>query len=275
MLTSPQYLQTAQRLALACLAATSLVVPASATDMSARQVTELLYKAPFGSKPELSGKDLNGLDLAGLDFKGARLAGSDLYGADLTGANLAGADLKGARLDRATLIKAEFSSANLEGASLLRPNTTTSFTSDPREAPRFAGARMAGVKIVARLDGADFRWADLTGAVFGTEDHRLEVLLTSQVLMNGCDFSEATLKEASLIGGSLRFARFVNADLKGANFRGADLTRADFTGADLTGADVTGANLDEADLSGAKGVAEIKGLAQARNVDRAVIAHGP
>ncbi len=137
------------------------------------------------------------------------------------------------------------------------------------------GARMAGAKIVARLDGADFRWADLTGAVFGTVDQRLEVLLTSQVLMNGCDFSEATLKDASLIGASLRFARFVNADLRGANFRGADLTRADFTGADLTGADVTGANLDEADLSGAKGVAEIKGLAQARNVDRAVIARAP
>jgi uncharacterized protein YjbI with pentapeptide repeats len=188
---------------------------------------------------------------------------------------LAAANLKGARLDRATLIRAELSSANLEGATLLRPNTTTSFAPDPREAPRFAGARMAGAKIVARLDGADFRWADLTGAVFGTGDGRLEVLLTSQVLMNGCDFSEATLKEAILLGASLRFAHFVNADLRGADLRGTDLTRADFAGADLSGADVTGANLDEADLSGARGLAEIKGLAQALNVDRAVLAHAP
>src|SRR5262245_32251095 len=100
---SPRKLQSAQRLLLACLAGTSLAAPAGAADLTARQVTELLYKAPFGSKPELASKDLSNLDLAGLDFKSARLAGSDLYGADLTGANLAGADLKGARLDRATL----------------------------------------------------------------------------------------------------------------------------------------------------------------------------
>jgi uncharacterized protein YjbI with pentapeptide repeats len=252
-----------------------LAVPAGAADLTARQVTELLYKAPQGSQPDLASKNLSSLDLAGLDFKGARLAGSDLYGADLTGANLAGADLKGAKLDRATLIKTELSSANLEGATLLRPNATSSFTPDPRDVPRFAGARMAGANIIIRLVGADFRWADLSRTVFGTPNPRAETFLTSTVLLDACDFSEATLKDASLIGASLRFARFVQADLKGADLRGADLTRADFTGADLTGADVTGANLDEADLSGAKGIAEIKGLAQARNVETAVMAHGP
>ena len=79
---SPRKLQSAQRLLLACLVGTSLAASAGAADLTARQVTELLYKAPFGSKPELASKDLSNLDLAGLDFKSARLAGSDLYGAD-------------------------------------------------------------------------------------------------------------------------------------------------------------------------------------------------
>jgi uncharacterized protein YjbI with pentapeptide repeats len=261
-------------LAFASLLVCGAALSAATAKLTAREVTGLLFKAEHGSHPDLSGKDLSGLDLAELDFKGANLSGADLYGADLSGANLAAADLKGARLDRATIIKAEFSSANLEGATLLRPNTTMTFSPDPRDAPRFSGAKMARANIIVRLVGADFRWADLTGAVFGTPDVRAVMMLTSQVVLDACDFSEATLQGTSLTGASLRFARFNGATLKGADLRGADLTRASFAGADLTGADVTGANLDEADFSAARGVTEIKGLAQARNADRAVMTNG-
>jgi uncharacterized protein YjbI with pentapeptide repeats len=134
---------------------------------------------------------------------------------------------------------------------------------------------MAGATIIIRLVGADFRWADLSEAVFGTIDPRREVFLTSQVILDACDFSEATLKDARLPGASVRFAHFAGADLRGADLRGTDLTRADFSGADLAGADVTGANLDEADFIGARGVAEIKGLALARNLDRALMSAQP
>lgn len=240
---------------------------ALAADMTARDVIGLLFKGERG-RIDLAGKDLSELDLAGLDFKSATMEKANLYGADLSGALLAGANLAGARLDRATIIGAEFSSANLEGATLLRPNVFTSFSPDQREAPRFAGARMAGASIIARLDFADFRWADLSRATFGVSDPRIEVLLTSRVTLDAADFSEATLREASLVGASLRFAHFNRADLTGADLRSADLTRADFTGADVTGLDVTGANLDEANFSGARGFSAMKGLALARNAER-------
>jgi uncharacterized protein YjbI with pentapeptide repeats len=261
---------------LVVLAALLGVAPAGeaqAADLTAREVTALLFNGGRGAS-DLAGKDLRELDLAGLDFKGARMAEADLYGADLTGANLAAADLRGARLDRATIIKAEFSSADLEGATILRPNASSSFATDPREAPRFAGARLTGATLVVRLVGADFRWADLSRAVFGTTDPRREVFLTSQVILDACDFSEATLNDARLPGASLRFARFERAAMRGVDLRGADLTRADFSGADLTGADVAGANLDEANFASALGLSEIKGLALARNADRAVMANG-
>jgi uncharacterized protein YjbI with pentapeptide repeats len=241
-----------------------------AASLNARDVTSLLFKSTYDKPADLTGSDLKSLDLAGLDFKRAKLAGADLYGSDLTGANLAATDLRGVRLDRSTIIRAEFSSANLEHATILRPNAFSDFVPDMRESPRFAGARMAGVRIVARLDGTDFRWADLTGAVFGVTDARREVLLTSQVRMDAADFSEATLKDAVLAGSSLRFAKFTSANLHGADLRGADLTRADFTDADVTGADVSGANLDEANFTRARGFSDMKGVATARNADRLV-----
>jgi uncharacterized protein YjbI with pentapeptide repeats len=244
---------------------------ALAAGMTARDVTSLLFNASRFPPPDLSGQNLSELDLAGLDFKGARLAGGDFYGADLTGANLAATDLRGAKLDRATIIDAEFSSANLEGATILRPNAFSDFESDRREAPRFAGARMKGAKIIGRLDWVDFRWSDLSDAVFGVPDARAEVFLTSRVLLNGANFSEATLKGAVFMGASLRFARFRGADLRGADLRDTDLTRADFTDADLTGANVTAANLDEANFAGARGFSKIRGFAEAKNFDRAFV----
>lgn len=241
-----------------------------AADMSARQVTELLFGATHLKPPDLSRRDLSGLDLSGLDFKNANLAGSDLYGADLTGANLAATNLQGVRLDRATITGAEFSSANLEQARILRPTVFTGLEPVRREAPRFAGARMSGAIIIGWLDGADFRWADLSRVVFGARSERGKSTDAAYASMTGCDFSEATLVEASLVGANLQYAKFARANLMGADLRGANLTRVDFTGANLAGADVTDANLDEADFTGAEGFASVVGLAHARNADRAI-----
>lgn len=250
----------------------SAVSPVRAAELTARDVTEAFFKAEPGHPVDFTGRTLASLDLAGLDFKKARLPGADLYGADLTGANLTGVDLAGARLDRATLIGADFSGANLAGASILRPTVFSDLANNPREAPRFRGANLSNVHIVAnRLDGADFSSADMTGAVLGPIDHAWgEERYAQRSVMLGSDFSGARLRDANLINGVYQFANFRGADMTGALLAGADLSKADLTGADLTGADLTGANLDEAILSGVKGFETIHGLASAHNVDRAI-----
>ena len=50
----------------------------------------------------------------------------------------------------------------------------------------------------------------------------------------------------------------------------ADLSKADLTDADLTDADLAGADFDGAILTGVKGLEAARGLALARNLDKAV-----
>jgi uncharacterized protein YjbI with pentapeptide repeats len=252
-------------LALAFACAVFHTPGATAADMSAGQVTTALFKAMPGQPVELNAKNLRELDLSGIDFKGANLAGSDLYGVDLSDANLRHVDLKGATLDRANIVRADFSDANLEGVSLLRMTIFTTLERDPREAPKFTGAKMQHTKLSGWMDGTDFSGSDLTGAQFGLQDAHNEGLLASRVRLVGADFSGAVMTGVDLSGSQLVYARFVKAVLQGANLRDADLSKADFTGADVTGMDVTGANLEDAKFTGAKGIDTIKGLAQALN----------
>ena len=252
-------------------------LPAAAADggerkLTARDVTEAFFKSDTAHPADFSGRKLEQLDLAGLDFKGARLAGADLYGADLTTANLSRTDLAGAKLDRATLIAANFSEADLTGATILRPAVFSTLANDRNDAPRFNGANLTGIRIVAsRLDGVDFTRANLTHAVIGPQDHGWgEERYAQRTVMIGCNFTAATLTGANLSNSVLQFAVFRDANLTGANLRGADLARADFTGADLTGADLTGADLDAADLSQVRGLASVVGLATIQNLDKAL-----
>lgn len=248
-----------------------LLAPAAlAADLTVRQLSEALFKSVPGTPVDFGGRDLRELDLSGLDFKSARLVGANLYGTDLSDASFAGANLKGVKLDRATITRAEFSSSNLEQATILRPSVYSGLAPDAREAPRFAGARMVGVRIFGRLDFADFRWADMTEVSFVGTDGRDENLSLGRGSFKGANFSEAILKDAKLGGSNFSYAKFQGADLRGADLRDADFTRADFTGADLTDADVTGADLDEAIVSEAKGLEKLRGLAAAKNVDRLV-----
>ena len=96
--------------------------PAATADLSAREVTQSVFKAEAGVRVDFTGKDLSNLDLAGLDFKSAIMKNANLYGVDLSSASLKGVDLAGAKFDRATIIKANFEGANLEGATLLKPS---------------------------------------------------------------------------------------------------------------------------------------------------------
>ena len=247
-------------------------VPCLAAELTARDVTEAIFKATAAVPADFSGRKLEDLDLSGLDFKHARLPGADLYGADLSTADLSGVNLHGARLDRATIIRANFSGADLSGATLLRPNVFSGFGNDRSEVANFRGAHMSKVRIVANhLDGADFSGADLSGAMLGPVDHAWgEERYSQRAVMVGCNFSGAVLAHANLKNIVFQFANFRGADLTGALLNGADLSRADLTGADLTGADLTGADVDGAIVAGVRGLDTVQGLSSAHNFDRIV-----
>lgn len=266
----PRSLQIfAAALAVAVLCALAPASSAFAAELTARSVTEALFRADRSSPPDFSGKNLSMLDLSGLDFKTARLKGADLYGVDLTTANLTGSDLAGARLDRATAISANFSGADLSGASL---RGVTAFTNvlDPNiaEAPKFVGANLRGARIAARLDGADFRNADLTRAVVGPQAPSWGSYQPRTVL-NGCNFSGARLKGADLSKTVMQFSNFSGADLSGANLSSSDLSDADLTGANLTGANISKTDFDGARMKGVIGLESAIGLNEAINLARA------
>jgi uncharacterized protein YjbI with pentapeptide repeats len=270
---------TFSALILAALAASASVsaedtepVPQNDADFSVRDITSALFKAKPGERLDYSNHNLTYLDLAGLDFKGANLAHTDLYGTDLTGANLKGADLSHTRLNRSVLIRADLSGADLTGATIFRPTVYTDLASNLADAPRFAGANLTRIRVMANLSGADFRGANLTNADFSPLEARPgQGTITSLMknVLKSCDFSGAALKGANFDRADLTFSRFVGADLAGANLKKTDLSKTDFTGADLTGADLTSADLYGANLTGVKGLDTVKGLSSAINLDKA------
>lgn len=242
---------------------------ARAADMTARQVTELLFKSQRGGMIDLSKKDLTFLDLSGIDFKQASFEGADLHGVVFSDSNLTGANLKGARLNLSTLTRTNFTNANLEGASLLRVAFTASLEPRPAETPLFKGANLKGARLHSRLDYTDFTEADLSGAHFGPEDPKNELLLTARPVMNGAIFTRAKMRDALVKNTKLRFARMDEADLTGVDFTGSDLTNVDFRGADLTGANFANAILYGARFNGAKGMDTVRGLDSAVDYDKA------
>ena len=242
-------------------------------DFTVREITSALFKAKPGERVDYSHHDLTYLDLGGLDFKGANLAHSDLYGADFTKANLRGADLSHTRLDRAVLIHADLSGANLSGATILRPTIYTDLSSDLADAPRFAGANLTGIRVMANMSGADFHGADLTGANLSPLESRPgqgTITTLAKNMLESCDFSHAIMKGVNLDRAVLTFSHFVGADLRDANLTKADLSKADLTGADLTGANLSGADLYGATLLGVKGLNTVTGLSTAVNFDKTI-----
>ena len=66
-----------------------------------------------------------------------------------------------------------------------------------------------------------------------------------------CNFEDADLRQAHLVGANLKSANLKNADLSRANLRRANLEGANLSGATLLSTNLPGANLKDADLSGA------------------------
>ena len=254
----------------AILAVMASIAPLNAADLTARQVTEQLYKAAPDSGIDFSGRNLEGLDLAGLGFKKARMAEADLFGADLSGADLTDVDLSKARLDRIIAIGTRFDRANLAGASLLRPTTTSSFEGSRGEAPSFSGADLTKARMFGIFSGGNFAEAKMTGVSLAPFNNTgfIEMLWRSK--LESADLGGTDLSGADLTHVSLRFANLKGANLKGAILQNADLSHADLTGADLTGANLSHADLDSTKLTGVKGLDTASGMATALNREKAI-----
>lgn len=253
------YLRARMRIRAACLIgmlAPALITsgPVHSADLSVREITRLLFRAREDAPVDLTARDLSFLDLSGLNFKAAKLAGANLHGSDLSGANLRSADLSSALLDRATIVGADFSGANLAGAFIRLPYSVGSAQFDKANAPRFRSANLSGARIVARLDGADFRDANLAHANFAPFGDTTQNTVAQRSMLIACDFSGALLRGANLSKAILRFSKFENAILSDSDLSGADLSMTELSGADLTGANIAGAMFDNADLGTVRGM---------------------
>ncbi|HML29876.1 MAG TPA: pentapeptide repeat-containing protein [Hyphomicrobium sp.] len=252
----------------------------SAADLSARDISILLFRAAPGSHPALNNRNLTRLDLAALDFKKADLRQANLFGTDLTSANLSGTDLTGASLDRAIIISAHFDGATLDDASIMRPATTSTLVPVPNEAPSLKGASLKRVKFFGDFSGSDFSGADLTDSICaptnrtGFIEHLWRTIFASANLsgavLTRANMDWAQMSFAVLKGAVMRATTLRQADLSGADLSGADLSGADLSGADLTDANVSGADLSGTRLTDAKGLNTLKGLSLARNSDKII-----
>lgn len=169
-----------------------------------------------GQRALLSGADLSGLNLATGNFNEA----------DFTSANLSNSCLRRAQLERANLFctnleYCDATFANLKGADV-------------------RGATLRGADFsFATLDDADFRAA----AMFRMGHEAEQKVSAGRPRKNsgGVDFTNCSLKGASLHHVTLKSAIFRNALLDRASFTKARISEVDLDGAVLT-------NIDPRDL---------------------------
>jgi len=126
-------------------------------------------------------KSIKSFNLTALSAKGAVFYGLNMEGVQLQGAHLEGADLRACNLKRADL----------------------------------RGARLMG----AKLSGSDLREALLGPLLIGA--NRLLPCDMTRVVAKGADFSNADMRQATMVFGDLSRSNFT-----GANLREADLTAA-------------------------------------------------
>lgn len=220
--------------------------------------------------------DFSGADLSGVTLRGAELERVDLSGANLTGAVLKGCffgecDLSGACLDGADLRDAQFEECTMKGVRLRGIKTDNRTSLGELDGVDWSGEDLRKILREGMVQGGtdlDLRGADLRGCSLwgafvrldlrGARCDRVELF---DVEFEGVDFSQASLREAHILGTSSQPVLFAGADLRGAIFN-VDFPGADFTGADLRqlgfdkepsqlrGATFDGADLRQAELIG-------------------------
>lgn len=115
----------------------------------------------------------------------------------------------------------------------------------------FERAVFRNASIHANLTRANFRFADLQGAVLCEQFCETNVLRNSASSLDQSDLTGANLNHANLCAVDFRGAILAEANLRSADLRSADLRRANLRSADLSKANLSNANLCHADLTGA------------------------
>ncbi|MEI7607802.1 MAG: pentapeptide repeat-containing protein, partial [Rhodospirillaceae bacterium] len=147
-----------------------------------------------GKRLDIDMVDLTGADFSGRDLSGARIQRSNLGGAKFRNANLvmadfaysglAKADFGGADLSGCVLRRADLSGASLREAVLRR--VALGGDSERPWPTNLQYARLVGADITcAVVEGAIFRYADLTGA------------RTNQTLLDGADLHGTCFAKAA------------------------------------------------------------------------------
>lgn len=190
----------------------------------------------------------------------AQLSATDLSRLNLAQRNLAEIDLSGAALKQALLARANLERANLYCADLR--------LSDLRHA-NLTGADMRGTSLrganlsCAVLDKADLRAATMarpgTDTLYFAEKRGPD----GKERASHVDFSNCSMKRASLNGANLKGANFTGAMLQGAEFKGAKLVGVTFHDAVLTGVNLADLQVPPEALAGAITEPSAKSVARA------------
>lgn len=203
-------------------------------------------------KPGGVAAQLAAMDLSRLNFAQRNLRDADLSGATLIGATLARADLQRAKLYCADLRLADARHANLS-------------QSDMR------GTSLRGANLsCAILDGADLRSATMAGSgaqgLYIGDNAKTGNNAPPWECIGAVDFSNCSMKRASLNGANLKGVNFSGALLQGAVFKGAKLADVTFRGAVLTGVNLGELNVPREALEGAVTEPSAAALARANEL---------
>ncbi|MCR0999869.1 DUF2169 family type VI secretion system accessory protein [Serratia rubidaea] len=254
----------------------------SGMDLRGANFSQALLECADLSHSRLDGACLREAMLARCELHHSSLRECDLEGASLALAQCCHSDFSGARFKETQLQQTLFddcifNDAVLDGL-LLRETWLTRcrfrrarldsciFMELTLPAPDFSSARLHKTTFMkTTLEAASFSGASLESCSW-VESHAEQArfdgatLVTcaaaSESVLNGADFSNATLKQCNLRQTPLRGARFTlakleNSDLSEACCQGADFTRANLVGSLFVRSDFRQANFSDANLMGA------------------------
>lgn len=202
---------------------------------------------------DLTGTQLDGATLTDFNFSLATLAGASLTNVSAAGANFEGADLRA----RGSAPAANLSGAktNLQGASFIDADISgVGFVGADIGGAVFTGARAAS----SPSSTTDFSGVRATNAIFSDAHiYGNGQAFDAATDMSGVDFTGAVLAADASGGGfdltdaNLTGAKFDDVQCINCNFTNATLNQASFTGGylpglTLSGATVTGASFDRA-----------------------------
>lgn len=211
---------------------------------------------------------INNTDLSGANFDGANLTNANL-GRDFTwqtnvsfrGANLAnatfvtngrwentdftGANLEGANLSNNHFLNSKFDDAIIRGTELSFVVGPTGFNlQNLYSTASYKTGDLTNIEIRSgNLTDADFQSKDVSGTLFigiglDSTDFRGAKAIGTYFggTLEGADFRNANLTNASFTYDPVAFIDFRGANLTGAHFERTSLKNADFTGATVFGA---------------------------------------